>query len=252
MQDGESAIVRKLQKQMRLLQAYLVASSLIFAAIMLMALKRPERNAKFGTINVQRINVREPDGTLRLAIFNNALSPANGLATTAGHRGAGLMFYGDDGSEIGGLTYTAQKVNGQTQADSSITFDQYQQDQVVGLTQKQYGTERAAGLKVWSRPNAPLTNLVGRMNALSKMPEGSQKAAAMKKFHAEIASGAFGATRVFVGRNTKNDATIMLADNTGKPRIVMSVAADGTAHLNFLDAKGKVIDSLPHKAAGEH
>lgn len=30
---------------------------------------------KFDTIDVQRINVREPDGTLRLAISNHALIP---------------------------------------------------------------------------------------------------------------------------------------------------------------------------------
>jgi hypothetical protein len=253
MSSNEPAIVVKLQRQMRVLQTYAVASSLIFAAVLLTALKQPEKNAKFKQIEVQRINVVEPDGTLRLAIFNNAMSPApilNGksVPTRAGHRGAGLMFYNDEGSENGGLTYGAKTVNGQSQADSGLMFDQYNQDQVVGITYRQQGNERESGLQVWSRPTTSLADLIDQVAAMEKMPEGPEKTAAMQKVQQEKASGEFGASRVFVGRNQKNEATVTLADKTGKPRIVMSVAADGTARLNFLDATGKVIDSLPHEA----
>lgn len=252
MQDNESAVVTKLQRQMRALQAYAVASSLIFGAVLLTALKQPEKSAKFKQIDVQRINVVEPDGTLRLAIFSNAMSPApvmNGksLAERAGKRGAGLMFYNDEGSENGGLTYGAKLVNGQPQADSGLMFDQYNEDQVVGLMYGQQGTQRESGLQVWSRPMTPLTTLIDQMNALKGMKDGPEKTTAMQKLQQEKTSGELGASRVFVGRDRKNEATVTLADKTGKPRIVMTVAADGNAQLNFLDATGKVIDSLPHQ-----
>jgi hypothetical protein len=251
MQDNESVAVAKLQRQMRRLQAYAVASSLIFAVILLTALKKPDKSAKFKEIQVQRIDVVEPDGTLRLAIFNNALSPApimhgKSLAERAGRRGAGLMFYNDEGSENGGLTYGAKLVNGQAQADSGLMFDQYDEDQVVGLVYGQQGTQRESGLQVWSRPMTPLTTLIDQMNALRNMKDGPEKTAAMQKLQQEKSSGELGASRVFVGRDRKNEATVTLADMTGKPRIVMTVAADGTSHLNFLDAEGKVVDSLPH------
>lgn len=252
MDESELTVVSKLQRQMRILQVYAVASTLVIGAVVFMAAKQPEKSAAFKTIDVQRINVREPDGTLRLAIFNNALSPApimNGksLADRAGHRGAGLMFYNDEGSENGGLTYTAKLVNGQPQADSGLMFDQYNEDQVVGIQYGQQGTNRAAGLHVWSRPMTPLTTLIDQMNALKTMKDGPEKTAAMQKIQQEKMSGELGASRVFVGRDRKNAAIVMLADKTGKPRIEMTVAADGTAHLDFLDATGKVTDTLPHK-----
>lgn len=252
MQDNESVAVAKLQRQMRMLQAYAVTSTLVIGAVLFMAARLPDKSAKFKEIQVQRINVVEPDGTLRLAIFNNALSPApimNGksLADRAGHRGAGLMFYNDEGSENGGLTYGAKLVNGQPQADSGLMFDQYNEDQVVGLVYGQQGTQRHSGLQVWSRPMTPLTTLIDRMNALKTMKDGPEKTAAMQKIQQEKMSGELGASRVFVGRDRKNAATVMLADKTGKPRIEMTVAADGTAHLDFLDATGKVTDTLPHK-----
>lgn len=254
MHKNESTAISKLQCQMRMLQAYAVASTLVVGAVLFIAAKQPEKNAKFRTIDVQRINVREPDGTLRLAIFNNALSPApimNGKSdpNRAGHRGAGLMFYNDEGSENGGLTYGGKTVNGHPMADSGIMFDQYSQDQVVGLTYQQEGSKRKSGLEVWSRPMTPLTDLITEVTAMEKLPPGPEKTAAMKKLTAQKASGALGATRVFVGRDLNNNATVTLADKTGKPRIEMTVAADGTAHLNFLDASGKVIDSLPHEPA---
>lgn len=254
MQNNEMTAVSKLQRQMRILQTYAVASTLVVGAVLFIAAKQPDKNAKFRTIDVQRINVREPDGTLRLAIFNNALSPApimNGKSdpNRAGHRGAGLMFYNDEGSENGGLTYGGKTVNGQPMADSGLMFDQYNQDQVVGLTYQQQGTKRKSGLEVWSRPTTPLTDLIAEVTAMEKMPAGPEKTAAMKKLMAQKASGALGTSRVFVGRDLNNNATVTLADKTGKPRIEMTVAPDGSAHLNFLDASGKVVDSLPHEPA---
>lgn len=253
MHENEMTVVSKLQRQMRILQVYAVVATLAAGAVVFMAAKQPDKNAKFKTIDVQRINVREPDGTLRLAIFNNALSPApiiNGKSdpNRAGHRGAGLMFYNDEGSENGGLTYGGKTVNGTPMADSGLMFDQYDQDQTVGITYQQKGTQRQSGLMVWSRPTTPLTDLIAQVTAMEKMPAGPDKAAAMKKLQQKEASGEFGAKRVFVGRNKKNDATVVLSDKTGKPRIEMTVAPDGTAHLNFLDANGKVIDSLPHES----
>jgi len=42
-----------------------------------------------------------------------------------------------------------------------------------------------------------------------------------------------------------------MSDAKGKPRINMSVAADGNPKLEFLDEMGKVIYSLPENAASK-
>ncbi len=50
---------------------------------------------------------------------------------------------------------------------------------------------------------------------------------------------------MFFGKYRNDTAMISLADKKGKPRIEISVTADGTPKLDFLDEAGKVIYSLP-------
>ena len=50
--------------------------------------------------------------------------------------------------------------------------------------------------------------------------------------------------RIWVGRKDDGAAVVSLMDANGKKRIVMQVAADGTASLNFLDTEGHVVRSL--------
>jgi hypothetical protein len=255
MRNDETEVVGKLQRQMRILQAYAVLSSLAFAVILLTAMKQPEKTAKFDEIQVGRINVVEPDGKLRLAIFNNAQSPdpvmgGKSLAPDrAGKRGAGLMFYNDNGDENGGLGYEGKEVDGKPEASAQLAFDQYHEDQVVALSYSQHGDRRTAGLQVWSRPTTALPDLLAKINAVKDMKDGPEKTAAMQKLQQVESTGEFGASRVFLGRGSKNEAVMTLADATGKPRIVMSVDANGAAKLDFLDANGKVTDSFPHSPA---
>ena len=53
--------------------------------------------------------------------------------------------------------------------------------------------------------------------------------------------------RLFLGKGRNNTTALILYDMKGEPRIKMSVAADGTPKLDFLDGAGKVIYSLPEQ-----
>ena len=67
-----------------------------------------------------------------------------------------------------------------------------------------------------------------------------------KKLREEAAaSGVGGIPRIFVGRGSKNEATVTLSDTKGKPRIVLSVDASDVASLQFLDDTGKTVYTLP-------
>ena len=240
-------------RQLRILQVYAVLSALFMAVFFLTASKTPDATAKFKEIEVGRINVVEPDGTLRLALFNNAQSPGNILdgryfPEREGKRGAGLMFFNDKGDECGGLTYGAREVDGRPAADAGLMFDRYRQDQIVGIQYSESKNGARAGLKVWDRPDTPLIQLVDRFEAVKKMTDGPDKAEATRKLEQAMAAGEFGADRVFVGKGADGAATVILSDKQSKPRIVMSVDAGGTPKLEFLDKDGKVIDSFPRPA----
>ena len=51
-------------------------------------------------------------------------------------------------------------------------------------------------------------------------------------------------TRVFVGRNIDEAATLVLADADGRDRPVLSVAPEGQARIQFLDENGDTVREL--------
>jgi len=74
------------------------------------------------------------------------------------------------------------------------------------------------------------------------MPDEAARKAAIQKL---VDEGEFGTDRMFFGKYRNDTAMISLADKKGKPRIKMSVTADGTPKLDFLDETGKITYSLP-------
>jgi len=69
-------------------------------------------SANFDQITVHRINVVEPDGTLRLVISNHAALPGiivHGKEQPFPRPQAGMLFYNDEGSENGGLIFGGRR-----------------------------------------------------------------------------------------------------------------------------------------------
>src|SRR3954451_17500248 len=85
----------------------------------------------FDEIDVHRINIREPDGTLRMVISNHARLPgviARGKENPPVDRPyAGMLFYDDEGTENGGLVFGGHRnANGDVvDAGVSLSFDRY-------------------------------------------------------------------------------------------------------------------------------
>jgi hypothetical protein len=129
------------------LRAWTLFSPIVLFLLGLSAF-RQSQNAKFTELDVERINVREKDGTLRLAISNQARSPApadHGVAWYGkGGNRAGLIFYNEEGTENGGLIFGGKReANGKYSAGAGLTFDQYDSDQIIAL-QYQGGLDYSA------------------------------------------------------------------------------------------------------------
>jgi len=201
--------------------------------------------AAFEEIDVKRINIREDDGTIRMIVSNTSRSPGiimhgKERPHPSGNRGAGIIFYNDEGSENGGLTFSGRKgPDGKISGGGHLSFDQYEQDQVIQLTQNESAGRRWAGMVVNDRPDAPLD--FGLAERISKMPDGPEKTAAIEKVQAD---GSFGRQRLYVGKTRDRESAVMLSDAMGRPRILMKVTPDGKASIDFLDDKGGVIRSV--------
>ncbi len=245
----------KLEREVRFLKVYAGISTLAFGVLIFVAAKSPTPGpAKFTEIDAERINIREKGGILRLTISNTDRMPGGTIAGVDlkyrdGKRGgAGMIFFNDEGDEDGGFTWQGKAKDGSHIADGTIRFDNYRQNEAIGMSHYQEGDTKESALEVWDSPNAPITPEFAReLVKAQSMPDGADKKAALKAMMDRHAKEVGQLTRrVFVGRTKKDDASVQLNDRNGKARIRMQVDSTGNASLEFLDENGKVTSRLPN------
>jgi hypothetical protein len=231
-------------RQLRILQAYAIFSLVALIVVATAALGQPAGPQRFDEITVQRLNVVDANGTLRFVLSNkDRMHPGvmDGVMIDRPRPVAGMLFFNDEGDEVGGLTYSAQASGGERRASAQIAFDQYKQDQTIALSYSESNGRRMAGLQVWDRSDTPLTELIRQLNAANALQDPVERDKAIK---AARAAAPPGPRRVFVGKNTEREATVSLADASGRPRLRLTVTAEGEASIEFLDPDGKVVHRL--------
>jgi hypothetical protein len=229
----------KIEKELRFLKAYAVIATVLCGLFVASAFTLQSRKQKFDEIDVERINIVEKDGKLKLVISNKEKLPdpiIAGKTLPRDSKSAGLLFYNAEGDESGGLIFDGQKKDGKLNAFNSLTFDQYQQDQTLQLVYDDSPGYRLVGLRIKDRPDIPQPEQAKRLEEASRMKDGAEKVAAMKPL--------LSPDRLFVGKSNGN-AAVWLFDREGQPRIKIGVDSAGNPKLQFLDATGKVISSLP-------
>ena len=209
---------RRARINMDKIQRFLVIySAVVTVAFAASAVTRLHARLSSGDdeITVHRINVTEPDGTLRMVISNRASLPGvivKGKETPPADRPqAGMIFYNDEASEIGGLIFGGRKdESGKVHdAGGSLSFDRYEANQIVQLMGVDDSENRIAGLIV-----------------------------------SDSVPGTDSRRRIWIGRGDDGDATLALLDGNGRKRFSMTVAADGKTAITVLDENGKVVRDL--------
>jgi len=224
-----------MEKELRIWKAYAVVTTLVAMVLIGSAFALNTQRTKFHEIDVQRINVVEPDGTLRMVISDKARFPGiivKGKNYAHPDRStAGMLFYNDEGTENGGLIFGGKKnKDGSVSSYGHLSFDRYEQDQVFTIDAEEQGKMKHSGLSIVDDPNWPITDLL-------TVPRSD-----WKKFfetHAQPHQ------RIYLGRNSDGSASLTLKDKQGHSRIVIKVDPNGSPVIQFLDAAGKVISQLP-------
>src|SRR5687768_5529972 len=233
-----------IRRQLRVLQAYAALSFAVTAFVSLTAFTQQNNTQRIDELTVQRLNVVDANGTLRFVLSNkDKMHPGvmDGVTINRPRPVAGMLFFNDEGDEVGGLTYTGTDDGGR-RANAGIMFDQLKQDQTIGITYSESNGQRSAGLQVWDRSEQPLSELIRGLNDAQALPEGPQRDAAVKAVRGKAPAGP---RRLFVGKNADKSATVSLADGQGKPRLVMRVTEDGASSIEFLDADGRTLQRIP-------
>ena len=237
---------RSLRSELRFLRVYALTSSLVLVVLCTAAF-RQATVTKFDEITVGRINVVDADGALRLVLSNkDRMHPGmmDGKLIDRPRPVAGLLFFNEEGDEVGGLTYTGREVNGRGRANGGIMFDQFKQDQTIGISYSESEGRRTAGLQVWDPPDTRLSELIEKLNAANRITDAAEKAKALAAIRASAPPAP---RRLFAGKLPDKSATVVLSDGAGKPRLTMTVDAEGNPRIEFLDAEGKVVSRLPQK-----
>ena len=216
------------------------------AVVMLSGFTAQTKKASFEEIDVQRINIVEPDGTRRLIISDKARSPGlyiKGKEYLPDYRKtAGLIFLDDEGSESGGLIFGGLKdAAGNVSRYGHLSFDQYMQDQVFSIDAGEGGGQRRSAVTVLDRPDYPITEEIALIERIKNLPPEQQQAE-IEKFYATHAKPQ---QRVFLGRSPDRSVALQLKDADGRDRIVIAVDANGNPRIQFLGADGSVVSQLP-------
>ena len=230
--------------------------AVITASLGWMALSEATAERKvtdFDEINVQRINIVEPDGKPRVIISNRKRMA--GLYWGGKHYKhnardeGGFLFFNDDGDEVGGLIFQNRTRDGKPGANTRLLFDQYKQGETLGLIYSEAGGEREAGLRVWDQPDEsifPAIELSDKLMNAKDDAERAQLQAQWKQMEESLEDKGYFTERFYAGKQLDN-SIVKLADKKGRPRLVLKVAGNGEPSVEFLDESGKVVNRIAEK-----
>jgi hypothetical protein len=240
----------RIRRELRLLRAHALITTPLLIVVLLAGFLQIPQQTRFTEIDVERINIVEPDGKLRMVISNRARSigpiyKGKPFGYPGGTR-PGIIFFNDEGSENGGLSFSGRgQPDGSFRAGAQLAFDQYDQDQVLFLQYSDNNGQRRMGLTVADRADVSIYDFVMRRDSINKMPDGPAKTAALAKLTEPVNGVPLMAPRVYVGRDASKAAIVNLSDRMGRSRLRMLVDSTGSARIEFLDETGRVVQRIP-------
>ena len=241
----------EIRREIRRLKTYALVMTALFATMTLAAFKQGAQKQRFTEIDVERINVIEPDGSYRMVISNRPRSigpiyKGKPFGYPGGGR-PGIIFFNDEGTENGGLTFTGKKnADGTYSASSGFSFDQFNQDQVLYFQYAEENGKRRTGFTIADRADVDIYDMVLERDSIMKaIPEGPARDEAMKKWAQPRNGVPLFATRLYVGKTVQKASVVNLADPQGRTRLLLKVDSLGVASIEFLDENGKVTGKFP-------
>ena len=239
-------------RELRTVRRILIAAGVVSAIIVVGAFRQSQKT-RFAEIDVERINVVEKDGKLRLTISNAERLPqpiiggkSYPLRGGTGAGSGGMIFFNDEGNENGGLAYAGHKTATGYRANGHLTFDQFDQDETVSFSYTDVDGRARAGFTIADRSNIPIKIFADSAMAFQALPDGPEKTRRLQALRASpIGEAGKSTPRVFVGKTPDRSSMLLLADPAGRPRIRLTVDSAGTPAMDFLDETGRTVRRYP-------
>ncbi|MCL8008680.1 hypothetical protein M8845_14725 [Gelidibacter japonicus] len=212
-----------MNRELIFLRTFAVATVIGMVGLTSLAFKT-SGNQKFSEIDVERINMVEKDGTVKMIITNvdrfpNGKDNINGRPTNETRKKrSGMLFFNEDGIECGGFIYDGQKNENGHSSGLSLTYDQYDGDQVMQLITQ----DHMEGDKRFVTSNLVFNDQTGKTSS-QMVP------------------------RMMLGKTGSGSNGLFILADDGSPRAMFYVDKENNGKLDFYDEKGNVISSFPEK-----
>lgn len=235
--------MQNIEKQLRFLKIYAVILTISCVFLFALIFKNINSN-KFAEIDVERINIVEADGKLRMVISNKVRQHPGIMDGVTyderkGQRPPGMMFFNEKGDELGGFVFDGNTGKGQ---GGSLTFDKFRGDQTIQFIHEEDEKENYfAGIKM-NDQNMPLNDLMKKHKEISALPS---KEAQDKAYQDLRDQGLLMTERLRIGKDYDKSSIIKMKDAKGRVRIEIKVEPNGNPKMVFLDEGGRVVYSLP-------
>jgi hypothetical protein len=226
-----------INRKIRALKYYFIAAVIFSIILIVSGFIQVGKIKKFRELTVEKINVVDDNGNIRVILAGNFPPRRTELA--------GLLFINQEGTEAGGLVYTGQMVDGVVSAGAALTMDQYNNDQIVVLRYDEENGQRKHGLTIADRPDKLSPEVLAAYSVLDTMAEGLRRDSIIHDLFSRIPPEELVARRLFVGRDVAKASVVELSDRKGNPRLRLSVDSLGNPAINFLDPDGKILKTIP-------
>jgi hypothetical protein len=263
---------QRIERDVRFLKLYAGSMTIVVGVLALAAFSRSDTprqvgaiqgtTARFDVLDVERINVVEPSGLYRIVLSNRprSIGPIY-MGKPFGYAGGGrpgMIWFNDEGTENGGFTFTGSKCEtgvsketgqpcrkGTYSAQTHFTFDQFDQDQIFVMNYNDQNGTRRVGLTINDRHDRNIYDLVQRRDSIrASMRDTTAANAAARQAMAGTPDNPSVAERLYIGRDASKNAILNMRDKLGKTRLRLVVDSLGGARIEFLDADGRVTNSL--------
>jgi len=227
-----------IHKSLVALKAYAVLMTGMFIVMVTVGFIQSGAKQTFDEITVKRIDVVNSAGRVRARLAGEFLRPGDAAL-------AGLFFYHNYGGEAGGLIYSGNNdKDGKIDAWSLMTFDQYQNDQIVVLDYDHQGDRKRYGLTINDRPDILSAQVEEYFRLLRSAKSPAETESIKREYGSRIPARDIVARRLFAGRDVEGSSLVTLSDPDGKPRLRLKVDIQGQPSIVFLDPAGKVVRTI--------
>lgn len=228
--------IKKLKTQVR---ALIIVCLVLFSGMTVTLFTVLNTKKGGAVLDVERINIREADGTIKLVLSNKTrqhLGRMLGKDADPREREAGLIFFNSDGDECGGLVYDNDKEH----AGMVYSIDKYQDDQIMQLQYMEdtKTNKRKYGLQLWSY--AKEDAFAQRQDRYKELTNSASKQLRDSAVSILRNEGLLATDRMFLGKNYKDEVGLFIHDSKGRPRIRIMVDKDNQTVLETIDTLGNI------------